>query len=552
MGDLALGAVNALGNVILHPVDTAVSMAKLVGDAATAPMAPLAPGAEKTAVGRRMAKSANELNALASGTAQQLREHPAYTIGQLAAPIVAGAVGGEVFDSAKGSLRDIRAKVDALRPKVVKVAGEPVPLLAGEVNPKTQFAGMNVNDAQRGMKSGGMGSQKFREFSAAQQARVKQVIRNVAQSTSGFAGPGKEEVGGAMKDAAEATFAKARPMYRAMDASLATVPDGFDRVNGLVNQAIGRAKKYGFDLSDRVGGDVYVDSDGNPVTMQDVSPERFQRMIDAGELTLKNIQTEQPITTYMKIRSELQKMARSSSDAAVRYNIGNEVRAMNDAMEQALAGTPLYQNFTEANRLWAKGYAIRDVADALNSSTSGTPASLQAPGLERVPTEISGLRLVSRLNELDREGVLSRAFSPEEAAHLRQAADILDRASSNIGTGGVPVHGYGMHSLKFDILKRLAMRPFVNAMTTTDGVQALEDLSKAKTPAAQTAASVRLGRAVASAEAAASYPKTAGEAKQRVASQRKFKHYATGPNNHKIGSDDGHAWYDVKTGMQVR
>lgn len=372
--------------------------------------------------------------------------------------------------------------VSGVRPKVVKIAGVDIPLLSGEADPGS-FGAIS----QEGMKTGGIGARRFIQFAEKQQAAVKQVIRKVAQQTSGMIGPVSEEPGAAMQDAANASFAKARPMYQALDASLTTIPKGFQKVSALTKTAIARAKALGVDVEAEspYAADIkaIIKSQGYGVPYEQLTAAK-QVEVDAIAKTSGFSKTDmaaQPLTTFIKVKSELLKMARGSSDEAKKYAIQTEVKAMNEAMEKAMEGTPAYANYMEASRLWAKGYALEDVADALRKTTAGTPAGVQHPGLAQVPTDVKGPNLVGRLNDLYNEGTMSRAFSFDEANHLRQAADILDRASVKVGKFGVPIHGYGSHSTWYDAAKRLGMRPFVNAMTTVKGVEGVKALTEATT-----------------------------------------------------------------------
>jgi hypothetical protein len=317
-----------------------------------------------------------------------------------------------------------------------------------------------------------------------------------------------------MTSAAEATFDKARPMYKALDDSLTGVPDTLGSTSKVVQQAITRAEKLGIQVTHSPGGLELIDQSGAVVDRGTVSPMKLEDGLKSGRLRYEEISGKQPITTYMKVRSELLKMQRASSDPATSFAIGGEIRSMNNAMDEALEGTPLHENWLEANRLWSKGYAIREVADSLNDTVKGTPPSVQAEGLEKIPTKVSASSLVEKLNDLDRNGTLDRAFSRKEASNLRKAADILDRAqktpisksesggfsffkglasaargnalplagaAAGYVTGGLRGAEYGA-GLGF-IVQEVGMRSLINAMTRIEGVNALNSLSRAQNPA---------------------------------------------------------------------
>lgn len=377
-----------------------------------------------------------------------------------------------------GTLRNAAREnvTKALGPREVPIAGEKVPALVAEATPGTKAARL-----QSAAKRSGAGAQRFTDFAIEQQNKVKDVIRKVAKQTSEMVGPISEEPGHAMHDAATATFAKASPMYAALDESLVEIPDGLSDVSKVTEQAIVRAKKWGVELPD----------------------QEWNRTAPTT-----------PITTYMKVRSELGKMLRGSSDASQRYAIKNDLALMNSNMETALADTPLLDTWHEADRLWAKGYAIRDVGDAITQSTKGTPGAVQHPSVAKVATSTTGGSLVSRLNNLSDEGVLAKAFTPDEIKNLRQAADILDRSAGPTGQEfGI---GYGFHSTWARNAVKLSLTGLVHAMTNVEGVEALKAGALARDAGQASQAFDRFARLAATAGAESGQVKTPGEARDRM------------------------------------
>jgi len=239
-----------------------------------------------------------------------------------------------------------------------------------------------------------------------------------------------------------------------------------ETVSKVTQQAIARAEKVGAKIVRGQGDSVVIN--GKSIS-QATDPVAWKNLQDQGIVVAD---PGQPFSSYMKVRSQLLKMQRSASDPAVRYQIGNEISSMNTNMEAALQGTKLLDSWHEANALWSKGYAIRDVAEAIRNVTEGTPSGVQSPALTKVPTTVKGPQLVSKLNELENDGVLARAFTPDQVKNLRQAADILDRASSSVG-GGFHV-GYGVHSTVWRNLINLPLIPVVKLMTTDVGVKLLQ------------------------------------------------------------------------------
>src|SRR5882762_842407 len=136
----------------------------------------------------------------------------------------------------------------AVRPTEVGLAEEKVPVLRGEAEPETKGGRLQAE-----LKRAGAGEKHFKKFAKEQQESVKQVIRNTAKQTSGLIGPMQDEPGAAVQDAADVTFAKARPMYEALDKSLVTVPDDLRNVSAVVQQAIAKARKLGVEFEESPG-----------------------------------------------------------------------------------------------------------------------------------------------------------------------------------------------------------------------------------------------------------------------------------------------------------
>jgi len=350
------------------------------------------------------------------------------------------------------------ALTEDIAPVEVPIAGEKVPVLRSEAFPGTK--GANLTES---LKKSGVGAPRFKAFAEGQQAAVKRVIQNVARQTAGVEGWAPAEPSASMDAAANTVFAKAKPMYQALDASLKTVPDALNNVSKIMQDAIAKAKKLGVNVSQIKAGGEYT---------QGEAPG--------------SVVGRQPLTTYLQVRSELlkaQRAALKSNNGAMADAISREVNHMNGQIEATLSDTPLYQNWLDANKLWGKGHALSEVADELSEAVKGTPEAQQHPMLGKVPTKVQGPSLVDRLNGLEREGVLDRAFTPKEKANFRQAADILDRAKLNAGTDTAmaPGHTFSTHSLVWRTLLRMPAYPLIRAMTTTEGLAALRAASTATT-----------------------------------------------------------------------
>jgi hypothetical protein len=409
-----------------------------------------------------------------------------------------------------------RTVAERFGPRTVELAGEKIPVTVGESNPESAPGRLQAN-----LKRSGVGAPKFSQVEQAQQAAVKQVIRKTAQQTSGLIGPMQDEPGAAMQDAADATFAKARPLYGQLDKSLKSVPATLRGVSAIVRDAIRKARKLGVNVGDDNLdiSQIVPDKDGSiqwggSRISKATHPARWAKLVDDGIINDAGEGT--PLTAYTKVRSQLLKMQRSAADPALRNAIGDEIRTMTQNMEAAMRGTPLADNWMEANRLWSKGYALRDVADAITKTSKGTPSAKQASGLTEVPTKLQGAGLVARLNTLADDGILDKAFSPAEAANLRQSADVLDRVQRTavgkgsgesvsrtrglthavsgakgplIGAGIGFLVGHGLYGAEAGagigfIVQAIGERALVDVMTRLEGVKALEAVEAARNPAA--------------------------------------------------------------------
>lgn len=408
---------------------------------------------------------------------------------------------GKVLKGASGSVGEaLRSKYG---PRNIPIGEETVPVTVGEGEP-TSAAGRKATQ----LKRSGVGAKKFDKFEAAQQAKVKSAMRKLAQQTSGATGPMPEEPGAAMKYGADTVFETARPMYAALDEELVTVPGDLHSASAIVKQAIARAKKLGYDFEASMESHYGEEPLGLGKPVSDSSS---------------------PLTNFQKIRSELGKMRRGSRDPAVRYQISEEMKQMTAAMDKALDNTGLKDTWKEADRLWAKGYAMREISDALKSATKGAESAAQPKGIEVVPSEIKGASLEETLKDLWDDGTLERGLTHDEISNLRQSANILKRADRTAtgsgygesgsrsraiahvlrgapgplvgaGVGGgiglLTGHGFltGAEAGGFAgfLVQSIGERALVSVMTKLDGVGALEAVADAKTPAEMKSAMTKL------------------------------------------------------------
>ncbi len=421
-------------------------------------------------------------------------------------------------------------------PREILVGEDKIPVAVGEAAPESK-----AGRTQAQLKRSGSGAAQFEKLEATQQEAVKNTLKKTAMgrtaelpettgdvpyTPSEFVGPMQEEAGAVMDDAATASFRKAAPLYDALDSSLREVPANFSKVSKIVQDAIAKARKLGIPVEEgEAGADISkIRPDKNGAIQWGGSkiskashPERWAKLVSDGIIDDSGNGT--PIRTYRMVRSQLLKMQRSATDGATRHAIGNEVAAMDANIHEALKGTEFEKTFGEANRLWRQGHARIQVADAVKDATKGTPASVQAGGMTKVPTKLQGASLVDKLNTLADEGVLADAYTPEEVRNLRQSADILDRiqktpvgkgagesmsfarglthavrgfkgpmigagigAGAELLSGGSILRGAEMGAGIGFIVQSIGERALVKLMTTVDGVKGLKAVESAKTP----------------------------------------------------------------------
>lgn len=369
----------------------------------------------------------------------------------IATAIAAGRLGGK---ATKGVPRP--EPFASVRPKIVQIEGVDMPVLVGEAAETPSTLGQR---AQIALKRAGAAPDEFTKVEAQQQNAVKQVIRNVTQRTSGLTGPLPESPVGAVAQGSEAVFEQARPMYQALDASLTHVPTVLDQLGTLTQKAIGRLRNKGIEI-----GNTY-----NP---------------------------EQPLQSMQAIRSELlemQRAARRTGDTLKAKIAGDEAMAIDGDISETLQNARirgLYDNWRQANALWKRGVALRDVADVIDGAVKGTPVEAQVniPGqIETRPVEINAASLVERLNDLSRDGTLDKAFGQGYARSIRQVAEFLKRAQeTNIGTRTARVGGYSPRSagghLVTDFMFRVGGGTIAKLMTDIKGAKLVANLTGAETP----------------------------------------------------------------------
>lgn len=409
--------------------------------------------------------SPSAISASVTGPAQRIGEGDvAGGIGQGAATITKaillkrGAQASTTPPSTTASLENTLNLPEKLGPRIVNIEGVDMPVLTSErVASEAGVPATGAGRLQQSLKRGGIGEKDFARIEETQQNAVKQVIKNVAQRTSGFIGPLPESPAAATQVASDTVFQQARPIYQALDASLTHVPFVLDDLEKIAKPAIARAEKFGVQLNDA----------WNP---------------------------DQPLQSLQTIRSGLLNMQRSTADAAARMQMGEEIGKLSNAIEGSLGRSKipgLLDNWRSANSLWARGHALRDVADSLEATIKGTPAEVQVsvPG-EITPQlpEVRATSLVQRLNDLDKIGTLDKAFGEGYSRSIRQVADFLDKAqrtpigSFGLGTSAASAHGAGFR-LGMKVLEKLGGDKLAQIMTDTKGARVVANLTGAKTPA---------------------------------------------------------------------
>lgn len=390
------------------------------------------------------------------------------------------AAGAGIFDAltlaigskwARGKLPSSATvgKLSSIAPKVVEIEGTKfiVPISEAEESAVASKGGLK----QAQYKKAGIGAKEFDELNRYNQAAAREVIRRVAQKTSGMTGPMSESAGRAAGQAGDAVLNQARPMYRALDAALNSNPTlrvVTRNMSEIIQGAMRKAEKFG-------------------------APPMAKGMSAPGLRT-------PPLESYIQARSVLSDLAYKSKDAMVRRAMQSALDVMDADIEKAMksSGIPdMHENFLQAQSLWAKGKAIQRVSEALDKATPGVPTELQAKGLSPRPPEIKPASLAQQLRKLDAKGDLTRGFGETQKKALYQVADILDRQTPV----GLPA---GQAKL-WDAVKHAVAGKFqhaiAKAMVTPEGAVTINNLAEAGTPAKVAMYSAQLSRMVDNARA---------------------------------------------------
>jgi hypothetical protein len=361
------------------------------------------------------------------------------------------------------------SRLSKLAPKVVDVEGVKFIVPVGEAEESAVSSKAGLKQSQ--YKKAGIGAKEFDEINRYNQAAVREVIRKVSQNTSGMTGPMSEAAGTATKQSGDWVLDQARPMYRAIDSAISGTPPLrviSKNMSEAVQSAMKKAEKYG----------------APPMAKGTTAP---------------GLRTP-PLESYLQARSVLNDIAFRTRDPIVRNGVRASLEVMDGEIEKAMksSGVPgLYDNFVEAQRLWAKGKALQRVGEAIDKSTPGVPSQLQTPGLAARPPEIKPVSLVQQLKKLDAKGDLTRGFGDTQKTALYKVADILDRQT-----------GVGLPPGELELwksIKHMTSAPYrhaiVKIMTSPEGAKVINSLAEAQLPSKVAAYSAQLSRMADSARA---------------------------------------------------
>jgi hypothetical protein len=349
-------------------------------------------------------------------------------------------------------------------PKEIPVGETKIPVLAGEAAPEGSRVA-NVTERYKRTGGGGrvapftpQGSELLERFGRRQHESAREAMRSSLQKSGGIARPSAQETPGGMAyDAAQNLRSQAKPLYQQVDASLTRVPESFDKVSRIMQDAVRKAQDRGAPIGDQL----------DPV---------------------------HPFQGVQAIRSELLRQSRAlaATDPAKAAAVSQEAENLTNSLETSLRASKnpeLYRSWKKANNLWTQYHAMDEVTKALDRVTKGTPMEAQAPGMAQAPTQIQGASLVETLNKLDRtrrgmrvaegKGDLTAALGPEQARAMRNVADILDRAQRTSVTPTKPLlQGVFYGRPVVEIIRRMGQRPFVNAMTGRGFAYAINKLAE--------------------------------------------------------------------------
>lgn len=337
------------------------------------------------------------------------------------------------------------------RPSVVDIQGTKFIVPVSEASELPMQSTEAIKQAK--FKKAGVGAQEWEKIDAYNQKAAREVIQNIARNQSGIGAVPDSPAGAAGSAGTHLIENKAVPMYKALDAVIQASPRLrviSRNMSSVVQTAMKKAEKYG-------------------------APAMAKGMTAPGLRT-------PPLETYMKARTFLRDMAFKTSETnpIISRNLYSAVDEMDAGIEKAMksSGVPdMYDNWKEAQRLYAKGKAFERVGDALAKASDGAPADWKPQGMAtRHPTIKSGT-LRNQLQKLDEHGDLERSFGKDGADALKQVAYVLDKqASANLPAGETAV----LHSIHTALANKLYRNYMVKVMTTPKAARAILDLAKAK------------------------------------------------------------------------
>ncbi|KKM87561.1 hypothetical protein LCGC14_1267660 [marine sediment metagenome] len=305
------------------------------------------------------------------------------------------------------------------RPKLgrtgVSVEGIRIPQAAGEAT-----GGALVNKV-RSLLEGSLVGEPLKRFSQAQQRIASLALKKVSDRiTQGInRGWWKHEMpADAFHGGANALRSKARPLYENIDAITSELAPGApERIGAMTGQARAGFMRYRGKVTAvaKRMTDLLSDLDIKEMLILDPDVASTLRSRLASLQTAERLTV--PFETFKSTRTALMSLRRRASKAG-KHNasrlLSEAIDAVDDSAGEMLKaidsqrGTSLAADWRSANNMWRRAALSDELAEAIESVTTGARPSIQrAAGMRPVPPIVKGGALIERLKGMkkDIEGI---------------------------------------------------------------------------------------------------------------------------------------------------
>ena len=324
-----------------------------------------------------------------------------------------------------------------------EIAGVKIPETVGQMYGKPGGFLQQVEHYTKGTFAGG----PLKEIQAVQEDAARQIVNKLSGSSEGLS------MSENWARAREATRIMADPMYD----SLRTIPspEGVKIANELLADDALRLSAKAKRLLGKTGGGALFSDLGyrsQKEAEQKLGSEAMRQLIakdprlGGGAITVGDL---------LEVRSELGKLARSTTDAAERSRLWEAVKQVNQVTNKGLNAQQMAVK-KEADKLWHRSYIMDDISDELSKMEASQDPLKQKKvavdafvkmvnDLAETPLGHRGTEIVKYPSKLDM--LFDR---PEDRAAMKQLASFLKSRYSRLGGQSGPAESFARIGLIFD------------------------------------------------------------------------------------------------------